>query len=261
MQDIALFNHWNETVGHSTLQDPDFFKTLPRTLSDVLEWFQRNITVLKEAKTKTLRNFDPDFDMQGLEALVARERQVRNHSAEQHEEATVEFLDDEFGFHGMSSKPVYGIARNPGKKRLTVVFRGSINPRDWAQDFQVQEKEVALTPEELIRVIPNPNKELLRDFENVKVHTGFHDYLFEEEGKNETKWVEITKEVMQRLKDPRNDGYALYFAGHSLGKKIPLFVLFPSKALAALNTVCLCSCRRGPRDSGSGCCRNERRRR
>lgn len=216
VQDIALFNNWNDIVGVEELQDPDFFKTLPRTISEVLDWMRSNMGVLHKARFWTMRAYDPGFVLNGLEAMV---KQQQLSTGEQREEdATVELLDDDFGFRGYKSKPVYGITRNPGRKRLTVVFRGSINARDWQQDFKVQGKEVPLTPEELRKTVPNPDASLLNAFENVVVHAGFYEYLFESCEDHEKPKIEtIIEEVMKRVKDPENEGYRVFFTGHSLG--------------------------------------------
>mmetsp|Transcript_32142 Transcript_32142/g.48879 ORF Transcript_32142/g.48879 Transcript_32142/m.48879 type:complete len:110 (-) Transcript_32142:594-923(-) len=44
-QDAACFNHWEESagIGQQLPYEPDFFKYLPRTLSEVQQWLSRNL--------------------------------------------------------------------------------------------------------------------------------------------------------------------------------------------------------------------------
>jgi hypothetical protein len=143
-------------------------------------------------------------------------------------------LDDEFAFHGRDSKIVWGITRNPVEKRLVVVFRGSITPRDWEQDFKVQAKEVALAADALRCIVPNPDEELFHALANVQFHSGFHEYLFEMEHNDETKFHKIVREVLKRVKEPRNEGYTVYITGHSLGGALATLA---ASALALNNDV------------------------
>lgn len=214
VQDIALFNHWDDdaaaAIKHEALHDEDFFKTLPRTTSQVMEWFQSNKDILKRQQSLTLRRFDPDFDLEGMQALMDATQDKNS------EEATIECLNDEFAFKGKHSKPVYGIARNPAKKCIVLVFRGSVNRKDWVQDAKVDEVAVPLTSEELHHYVPEPNESLLQDFEQVCVHQGFHEYLFEDSD-GATVMEQVTRDVMKLLKEPRNKDYELFITGHSLG--------------------------------------------
>jgi len=230
-----LYNNWEKSVGIGKLQhDPHFFKILPKTLSEVIDWMRRNIHILRrereKAAKKAARYYDPAFTMDGLEFLLACARDesfrkisrkignIREEKAKR-EEITIELLDDKFAFYGRDSKPVWGIVRNPIQKRITVAFRGTITQKDCEQDMKATMKQISFG---MLDKIPNPNKFLLKSFTDrvVKVHRGFYEYLVATEHEDGiSKFEAIMKEIISRLKDPVNRGYSLHFTGHSLGKK------------------------------------------
>lgn len=92
------------------------------------------------------------------------------------------------------------------EKRVTVIFRGSRTPADWAQNKKFHGTAVA-----------NPVKGL-KEFANDKtlsnkvyVHAGFHEYLNRKNGTPEGIF-----ETLVPILDTR-PGYSLWVTGHSLG--------------------------------------------
>ena len=72
-------------------------------------------------------------------------------------------FDDQFE----NEELVYMIELNHARKRITVCFRGTVNKTDWATNIQTYMKEV-----------PNPMKAHSTQEDTIRVHNGFHDYLF-----------------------------------------------------------------------------------
>ena len=108
---------------------------------------------------------------------------------------------------------VYAITVNRTERRVIVSFRGSVTLTDWRTNARVWPVEMDL-PGGAGDKFKNP----------VKVHAGFHDYLFGENkesrfsGGFHSKFEHITK-VLEEIyaQHPEYADYALYVAGHSLG--------------------------------------------
>ena len=100
---------------------------------------------------------------------------------------------------------VYGIAVNHLRKRITVVFRGSVTQQDFITDAKSSQKKVdnpvaALDPE---------------SHAHIKIHTGFYQYLFRKDDEGKVRLQHILDDVKKLLIE--NPGYRLYCTGHSLG--------------------------------------------
>lgn len=101
---------------------------------------------------------------------------------------------------------VYGLGVDDVTKRVTVVFRGSRTPSDWAQNKKFFGVEIA-----------NPVKKF-KEFSSDKsvpdkvfVHEGFHEYLHREDGTPKG----IFEALLPILES--KPGYFLNITGHSLG--------------------------------------------
>lgn len=115
-------------------------------------------------------------------------------------------FDDEFE----TEELVYSIQIDSNRKRIMVCFRGSVTKTDWATDFSIYMEEVT-----------NPVKRGERGPKTVKIHNGFHDYLFETNlrgakgpnGEPLSQYQEILQEhLLPVIKKWPN--YKLYVTGH-----------------------------------------------
>lgn len=111
---------------------------------------------------------------------------------------------------------VYFIAVNHLRKRVSLVFRGSVTRHDLFADLKALQ-------------IPVPiGEDRLPGFKSVTLHKGFYDYLFrknQEDG--ETKYETILEQLRAIFADYPD--YQLYVTGHSLGGALcTIFSVFAS---------------------------------
>jgi predicted lipase len=104
---------------------------------------------------------------------------------------------------------VHAIVVNGAQKRITVVFRGSVTQKDFLQDAKCAQKKIDNPVASLVE-----RRELM--IEGIRIHTGFHEYLFRKNPETEkTRLEEIIAEVVESLQN--YPGYDFYCSGHSLG--------------------------------------------
>lgn len=104
---------------------------------------------------------------------------------------------------------MHAIVLNGARKRVSVVFRGSVTQKDFLQDAKCAQRKMD-NP-----VVNLAGKKELHP-ENIGIHTGFYEYLFhvnKETGK--TRLEQILADVVESLRS--NPGFELYCSGHSLG--------------------------------------------
>jgi hypothetical protein len=107
---------------------------------------------------------------------------------------------------------VHAIVVNHVRKRITIVFRGSVSQRDFIQDAKCAQTKVK-----------NPVFNKLQDQvmpETFNIHTGFYEYLFLSNDKSsgsssESRLETILEDAKEQLR--LHPGYCLYVSGHSLG--------------------------------------------
>ena len=58
---------------------------------------------------------------------------------------------------------VHAIVVNEGRKRITVMFRGSVTQKDFVQDAKCAQKKIDM-----------PIAALRDDVDGIRIHTGFH---------------------------------------------------------------------------------------
>ena len=131
-------------------------------------------------------------------------------------------IDDDFtktsmnleGFFS-SKELVYAIVVSKKSKRLTVVFRGSVNGDDWLTNLNGTMTDFGL---------PGFTSEATSDQkENYgRVHMGFYKYLFGKtkvgnNGSNKSKGEEIMG-ILRSLLENECNGFSVCVTGHSLGK-------------------------------------------
>jgi len=185
---------------------------IPLTRTDVWE-------IVEEHKHKLVAtSMSDEFSLRTLAA--AKER------AETHlSPTTIVAIDDEFE----KEELVYSVEVNERRKRVTVCFRGSVTKTDWATNYEAYFKEV-----------PNPmHHRHASQEETVRVHHGFHDYLFEASSRGVTgpngevlsEYQEILQEhVLPVLHD--NPGFKLFICGHSLGGALATLFAFEVAAMS-----------------------------
>merc|ERR1719223_353706 len=113
----------------------------------------------------------------------------------------VEFVDNK-----ANKEMVHAITINDSKKRITVVFRGSVTTTDFMTDAKIVHKNVE---NPVRKTLPNAS-------ETVDIHTGFYEYLFKlNKETKKTRYETIIETIKKLLME--NPGYSLYCTGHSLG--------------------------------------------
>ena len=182
------------------LSDEDNYKNLMESESFNPEKKSENTSVQQEA----------------LQSIIKRNNKNKGGGR-----ATVnEFNDDE-----SNEELVYAVTTDPSRKRVTVAFRGSVTPKDFLTDVSWWMRDV----KNRMKVFDDSQPDVIR------IHTGFHDYLFGQESLNQSeidrleavskkdldfvegdtisKFDEIMNfHVLPLLKE--NPGYSLYVTGH-----------------------------------------------
>ena len=136
----------------------------------------------------------------------------------------IHHIDDDFAFtsmdaagfvNGLNSEVVYAIVVSEKNKRITVVFRGSVNAKDWMTNVQM-----SMTDFELPGFTTEEARTQLRQMFG-RVHGGFHEYLFGKtmrgmNGSTKSKAEEIMGTLTGLMEEYK--GFSIFVTGHSLGK-------------------------------------------
>lgn len=135
---------------------------------------------------------------------------------------------------------VYAVGLDPSRKRITVVFRGSVTPNDFLTDASIG-----------IKVLPNPVKalethdqqggvscadeETPQQHDQIGLHEGFYKYLLQERKDTcKSKFDEILEYVKELFTPERQEEYKLYVTGHSLGGALATLFGFYAASAAAV---------------------------
>lgn len=173
-----------------------------------------------------------DFNKQIIEDMVERD-----------EDMYIDYIDDDSvstsfdpkGFiNGFSSEIVYAIVVSKKAKRITVVFRGSVNASDWITNIQVNMTDFDL-PGFTTEKAKNDDK---RNFG--RVHEGFYKYLFGKtqrgsDGSAKSKGEEIMGKLTSLMAE--HEGFSLFVTGHSLGASLSTMFAFRAAAMGELPMV------------------------
>lgn len=140
----------------------------------------------------------------------------------------------EFVDHKAQEEIVHAIVINPSKRRITVVFRGSVTNKDFLQDAKCAQKSLSNPVYELLQS-QKQNHEDKKDKDThgmpstMRIHTGFWEYLFHPtttttttsddttSKTTTTRMDDILASVKDLLKQPQYSNFSLYMTGHSLG--------------------------------------------
>lgn len=152
-------------------------------------------------------------------------------------------IDDDFvtkslapsGFlNDLASELVYSIVVSPKSRRVTVVFRGSVNANDWITNVSM-----AMTDFKL----PGFSSEEARyDRQSYgRVHRGFYEYLFGktqkgDNGSYKSKAEEIMG-ILATLLEEECKGYSVFVTGHSLGGSMSTMFAFRAAAFGQVGMV------------------------
>jgi len=205
-------------VKDGKIDAPELLK-LPITCADIAEAVEKNKEVILSSLDKeSLQSFDT------FERIAKRQA-----DAGPRKSARIIAYDDKFKEKSL----VYMVIVNDAKKRITVCFRGTNTPKDMIVDVSAWLQE---TPNRML------NRERVNQPKTIRIHDGFHDYLFDDisdEYKSEVEGegvlfeedrskfeVILKKYVIPALE--KNKGYELFVAGHSLGAA--LATLFAMRA-------------------------------
>lgn len=193
------------------IKDPRGTATkLPLTSSEVLGVINANMdaligTDLDQQESKNSHRIDALHAIQERQMKGGRKAKDRVHLST----TRLVAFDDEFALEEL----VYAVGVNHQRKRVTVCFRGSVTKTDWATDVEI-----------FMKSVPNRMRKHPGQHQTIKVHNGFHDYLFSPSsrgpkgpnGKELSEYQEILQQcVVPMLK--KYPGYKLYVTGHSLG--------------------------------------------
>lgn len=118
--------------------------------------------------------------------------------------AALTHFHDETSTKGMC----YGVTINHVRRRITVVFRGSVTFQDFITDAKKSHTKIK-NPVTGMQVHHSETPQ------NIRLHSGFHQYLFMTDEANMVRFDHIMKDVKSLL--TQYPGYNVYSTGHSLG--------------------------------------------
>mmetsp|Transcript_53 Transcript_53/g.108 ORF Transcript_53/g.108 Transcript_53/m.108 type:complete len:462 (-) Transcript_53:62-1447(-) len=194
--DLREMSRRGELTTHITELEP------PILIDNVVRSIQNN----KEALEKR------SIDHEGLEERLrvlkddCENMKLNNNFAESLFASSKRTLLTHFHDENSSQEMVHGIVVNSQRRRITVIFRGSVTKKDFITDAKCHQKKVE---NPVFRLAPQQTTE------TINLHTGFYEYLFNKDDSGMSRFQGISNDVKQLLE--QNPGFRLYCTGHSLG--------------------------------------------
>lgn len=162
------------------------------------------------------------YNRRKIESMISADKGMYIHQIDDDFNATT--IDPQGAIKGFSAEVVWAIVVCEKEKKITVVFRGSVNAKDWMSNVQCNMCDFQL---------PGFTE---KDADNSKsygrVHEGFYKYLFHEtksgaNGSTKSKGEEIVGMLKGDFFDkPEYNDYSLYVTGHSLGGALSTMFAF-----------------------------------
>eukprot|EP00536_Pseudo-nitzschia_multiseries_P005918 jgi/Psemu1/14020/gm1.14020_g len=201
--------------------------------------------ILKEPKKLTdvksdLIKFDNFIDPQFRFAFGGEVYNRKNieDMIDENEDMFIYKIDDDFNttsldikgaVEGFNAEVVYAIVVDNKLKRITVVFRGSVNASDWMSNVQC-----VMCDFKLPGYISPDDEDKKVSFG--KAHQGFYKYLCNKtmagaDGRTLSKSEEIMGDLEGLLNNPRYADFSVYVTGHSLGGALSTMFSFRAAAL------------------------------
>jgi len=179
------------------------------------------IKKLIEDNISILQKYDSTFKGKSLDGIYKSldEMQGRADASGIDRSLVLEEFDDFY----QTRECVYGVTRDSSNKRITIVFRGTENKlafgSNWRSNASINHKEVEI-PEVLKGKI---------DGDELKFHTGFHNYLFNEsvdsdDAAGTTRFDQIMDDLKSLL--AKYPDYKIFVTGHSLGAAVSSVAAF-----------------------------------
>lgn len=195
-QVISAIKDHQEALEKRAIDHEKLSETLT-ALKDVHEQSTKKQAEGSTGETAMIGNILQGSPDAALSALQAQE------SLSKTKESVLAQFHDETSTQGV----VYGIAVNHLRKRVTVVFRGSVTQQDFLTDSKSAQKK-----------LDNPLASFMEEAPpQIQIHTGFYQYLFakDKDDKKKRRLDHILDDAKKLLRE--NPGYRLYCTGHSLG--------------------------------------------
>jgi len=181
----------------------------PVTFAAVREFLNRNKKYFSQPDITAAPEFVPDGSNEGKIVMI----DILTAHASTFDADIIEF-DDKFSDKGLDAELIYAVIVNRSVKEITVVFRGTVNPKDMLVDANFFKQENPIVAE----VAGN----------GALVHSGFSDYLCGEthDGKSQLEQIVAVLKEVYDFKERDYSDFTVRVTGHSLGGALAQLLSF-----------------------------------